>query len=257
VEFSEKVFGLQKNLIEETPAYKQHRDLPQKEADELLLAKILAFAPTTWANYTNPLKEYTKFCTDRSVNPLESGPQTLNLFLISTAQKGKTLSSMEKLCTSIGFTLRFFMVPDFTQHDAVQPVKKFLSKVCPRKANLKAPFGSVEVRKLWDHMERKYPGLSWIPLVELRTFVLAVTQYSTFCRFADLAVVNLSDVVHELDFFKIVVQYSKTDQTGQGQDVFILKTADRYRNPHMLMCLYLQCLDSYDVQDLYLFPPVV
>jgi hypothetical protein len=68
--------------------------------------------------------------------------------------------------------------------------------------------------------------------------------------------VRLSDVIHTVDYFKITVQYSKTDQKGTGQDVFVLKTVDKSRSPHMLMCLYLQRLDTYDVQDLYLFPPV-
>jgi hypothetical protein len=257
LEFGLKVFGLDEDTVTSTPAFRHHQQLPRHEADELLLAKILAYTSATWASYTNPFKEYTKFCSVRGINPLESTSHILNVFLLSIAQKGKTMAALDKLCNSIGFTLRFFRFEDFTQSDSVQPIKKFLSKVCPRKANLKAPFGSVEIRKLWDRIERKYPGLSQIPFVELRTFVLAVMQYSTFCRFSDLAVVKLSDVVHEFDYFKIVIQYSKTDQAGTGQDVFLLKTVDRLRNPHMLMCLYLQKLDSYDVQDLYLFPPVV
>jgi hypothetical protein len=95
-----------------------------------------------------------------------------------------------------------------------------------------------------------------VPLVQLRTFVLAVIQYSSFCRFSDLAVVKLTDVIFELDYFKIVIQYSKTDQAGHGQEAYVLKSVDTVRDPHMLMCLYLQRLDTYNIDDLYLFPPL-
>jgi hypothetical protein len=132
-----------------------------------------------------------------------------------------------------------------------------VAKVCPKNSNLKQPFGSFEVRKMWNFIEKKYPSLSRVPIVTLRTFVLAVVQYHSFCRFSDLAVVKLSDVVFDVDYFKIVIEYSKTDQAGAGQNAYVLKSADKLRNPHMLMCLYLRELDSYDVPDLFLFPPLI
>jgi hypothetical protein len=44
-----------------------------------------------------------------------------------------------------------------------------------------------------------------------------MVQYSSLCRFSDLAVVNLDDIVSQLDYFKICIQYYKTDQKGEGQ----------------------------------------
>jgi hypothetical protein len=94
----------------------------------------------------------------------------------------------------------------------IAPVKKFVFKACPKRSNLKCPFGAVEVRKMWNKLESKYVNLSNVPIVELRSFVMAVTQYSTFCRFSDLSVVKLDDIIFDIDYFKIVIQYSKTDQ---------------------------------------------
>jgi hypothetical protein len=187
------VFGLSEEHVINTPAHRQHLELGPVEADEVLLAKILAYAPTTWASHANSFKEFANF----------------------------------------------------------------VAKVCPKNSNLKQPFGSFEVRKMWNYIEKKYPALSRVPIVTLRTFVLAVVQYHSFCRFSDLAVVKLSDVVFDVDYFKIVIEYSKTDQAGAGQNAYVLKSADKLRNPHMLMCLYLRELDSYDVPDLFLFPPLI
>jgi site-specific recombinase XerD len=254
--FAQRVFGLPEQQVAETPAHQQHLQLGQKEADEVLLAKILSYAPTTWATHANSFKEFQKFCDNRGISPFDCVPQTLNVFLLSLASKNFSVSAVENKLKSISFCFRFFMVPDITQDVVIEPIKRFVSKVCPKVTNLKKPFGAVEVRKMWNFIEQKYINLSSVPIVELRSLVLTVTQYHSFCRFADLAVVKLSDVVFDLDYFKIVIQYSKTDQIGEGQEAFVLKSADRLRDPHMLMCLYLQRLDSYDVQDLYLFPPL-
>jgi site-specific recombinase XerD len=208
-------------------------------------------------NHAAAFREYNKFCDLRDINPLERVPHTVNLFLLTQAQKGVTLSSIESKCAGISFCFRFFLVADIMSDPVIAPVKKFVFKVCPKRSNMKAPFGAVEVRKMWNKLESKYSNLSKIPIVELRSFVMAVTQYSTFCRFSDLSVVKLDDVVFNIDYFKIVIQYSKTDQAGHGQESFILRSADSPRDAHMLMCVYLQRLDSYNVQDMYLFPPLV
>jgi site-specific recombinase XerD len=251
------VFGLAEEQVTPTPAYRQHQLLGQQEAEEVLLAKILAYAPTTWASHATAFKEFQKFCDLRQISPFECVPQTLNVFLLSLAGKNASVASVEAKLNSISFCLRFFTTADITKDVIVEPVKKFVMKVCPKTSNLKAPFGAGEVRKLWNFIENKYKDLSRVPLVELRSFVLAVIQYHSFCRFSDLAVVKLSDVLFELDYFKVEIQYSKTDQAGTGQEAFILKSVDSIHDPHMLMCLYLQVLDSYDVQNLYLFPPLV
>jgi hypothetical protein len=192
----------------------------------------------------------------REINPLECVPQSYNLFMLSLAQKGITVAALDNKCNSVSFCFRFFMLRDITADPVIGPIKRFTLKVCPKSSNVKSPFGGTEVRKIWDHIERKYSNLSQVPIFELRTLVLTVMQYKSFCRFSDQAVVKLSDVIFDIDYFKIVIQYSKTDQNGSGQVAYVLKSVDRLRDPHMLMCLYLHRLDSYDVDDLFLFPPL-
>jgi hypothetical protein len=250
------VFGLTEVQVRDTPAHRHHLLLERNEAEEILLAKILAYAPSTWATHASAFKEFQKFCQSRLISPFECVLQTLNVFLLGLAQKNFSVTAIESKLNGISFCLRFFMVRDITKDVIIEPVKKFVLKVCPKVTNLKKPFGSVEIRKCWEVLERSYANIFDVPLYELRTFVLTVIQYHSFCRFSDLAVVSLSDVVFNLDYFIVKIQYSKTDQDGKGQEAFILKSVDGVRDPHMLMCLYLQRLDSYDMNDLYLFPPL-
>jgi hypothetical protein len=255
--FAARVFGLREDEIRNTPVFRQLPALPAKDAETILLAKILAYAPTTWVSHASGFKEFRKFCEVRGINPLECIPQSYNLYVLGLAQKGITVAALDNKCNSVSFCFRFFMLRDISADPVTEPIKRFALKVCPKSNNVKSPFGLTEVRKIWNYIENKYNNLSQVPIFELRTLVLAVTQYESFCRFSDLAVVKLTDVVFDIDYFKIVIQYSKTDQNGSGQDVYILKSVDRLRDPHMLMCLYLHRLDSYDVNDLFLFPPLV
>jgi hypothetical protein len=109
-----------------------------------------------------------------------------------------------------------------------------MQKVCPHVSNKKAAFGSVEVRKCWDKIDTQSGGVQNLTKIELRTFVLAVFQHKTFCRFDDISKIQLCDILHHLDYFSVRISCSKTDQGGKGQSVFVAKSSSGIRDPHML-----------------------
>ena len=88
---------------------------------------------------------------------------------------------------------------------------------------------------------------------------MAVLMHSTFCRFSDVASLKVDDLLYDEDFFRINIDFSKTDQEGDGQ-YCILPNNYRSRNPHMLMCLYLKTMGFSELDDkvehAFLFPPL-
>jgi hypothetical protein len=110
-----------------------------------------------------------------------------------------------------------------------------LAKVCSHIANKKQPFGSAEVRALWDKIAAQPGGFAALSQAELRTFVMTVVQHASFCRFSDLQNLTLNDVIFEVDYFKVDIRYSKTNQAGVGQTAFIPKIRDSEYDPHKLM----------------------
>jgi hypothetical protein len=138
-------------------------------------------------------------------------------------------------------------------------VKKFMEKDCHHTANKKDALGSAEIRKIWDSIDQKHENVQNLNRSELRTFVMAVFQHKTFCRFSDLSVVKLDDILYDVDYFSVKIRCSKTDQGGKGQMVFMPKASSNLRDPHMLMCLYLHTMGFDDIPDgesVYLFPPL-
>jgi len=187
---------------------------------------------------------------------LSCTPFTVNLFLLQVSQTGKSFGSIESFLNSFAFVYKFYLIHNDVIDSSVQDVKKFLAKSCPHRRNQKNAFGSAEIRKVWDTIEADMGGIESLNKTELRTFVMAVFQHKTFCRFSDAAELKLSDVLFDMDYFKIHIRYSKNDQEGIGKDVVLTRNPYAVRNAHMLMCLYLQRVHPDPVEEVYLFPPL-
>jgi site-specific recombinase XerD len=217
----------------------------------------LAYSTATWLAHANAIQVFVKFCFDREIDLFECTPYTLNLYLLHSAQSGKSFGSLQRFLNALSFVLRFFEVTDIVKEPSVYELKRFLAKVCPHISNKKHPFGSAEVRALWDRINAD-GGLSKLSQTELRTFVMTVTQHATFCRFSDLQNVTLNDVLYELDYVKIHIRYSKTDQAGIGHTVFLPKNYGGRHDAHMLLCLYLTTFpdDNASPESVFLFPPL-
>jgi len=162
---------------------------------------------------------------------------------------------VKNVVEALNFVYRFYLIRQSVLDGSVQQILRFLEKSCNIVTNSKLPFGAREVRIMWDALEAKYGSVMAMPLPEIRTFMIAVFQHATFCRFSDLAQIKLSDLFFDLDFFKVKLRYSKTDQGGKGQWIYVPETGGP-RSPHMLMCLFLCYVHPLQTDDVYLFPPV-
>jgi|688.fasta_scaffold1496858_1 hypothetical protein len=76
----------------------------------------------------------------------------------------------------------------------VHEMKKFTEKACTRKTNKKLPFGTAEVKKLWDKIDHMHGTIENLSVKDLRTFMLAVFQHKTmfFMRLITLRSISAS-----------------------------------------------------------------
>jgi len=259
IEFGEKVLGLNPNDVINTPAFDLEFQEAAQDVDNLLRARVLAYSISTWKTHASGIKGFLSFCSGRELDPFECTPSILNLYMLHAAQSGKSKGFFDSFLSSWSFVSRFFLCTDYTKHNSVREVKKFTEKACSKKSNKKLPFGAPEVRKIWDKIDTEIGGVAKLKTKDFRTFMLAVFQHKTFCRFSDLKNLKLEDVFHNVDYFKIHVKFSKTDQQGNGQWLFLEKESSVFRDPHMLMCLYIHHLEldsSLPSPHMYLFPPL-
>jgi len=257
LEFGEKVLGMKEEWLRASRAFAEFRT--QEGAPQLLQARVLAYASSTWIRHRSSIKPFTVFCAARDLSIFSCTPYIVNLFILNQTQDGVSYGKVQSFLDSLAFILKFFGVPNFADDPMVTTVKKFAEKTCEHLRNAKLPFGSAEVRAIWDSIDVKFGCFENMPKKELRSFMLAVFQHQTFCRFSDAEKIQLSDVFHDVDYFKITIRYSKTDQQGEDQFVYLPKSSSPYRNAHMLMCLYIEKMGFEGLAsstDLYLFPPL-
>ena len=251
-----KVLQFSPDELQATPAWTHLCSLPDEEAGMLLKSKVLAFSRSTWSRHISSLRKFQSFCRIRGVNPLSCVPSLFNTFLLSMGQNGSSFGAIKSVVEALNFVYRFFLIRDSISDVSVNTVLRFLQKACPTVTNVKKPFGAREVRRLWDGIDKKYDHISQIPLPELRTFVMTVVQHASFCRFSDLAPLKLSDIFFELDYFKLKIRCSKTDQAAVGQWAYVSASSSGIRSPHNLMCLFLHYVHTDQSDDIYLFPPM-
>ncbi len=228
-------------------------------AEEVFRARVLVFAPATWNTHAPYVRQFLAFCNERLVDPFDATPYLLNVYLLQLAQKPVTYSVILATLKALSFMYRFYNSRDFTVDPLVTDVKKFLEKVCVTKSNKKSAFGSEQIRKIWDNID-KTGGIENLSLLDLRTFVISVFQHATFCHFSDIVRVTIDDLLFDVDYFKVHINYSKTDQTGKGQFVYVPRKSSTERSPHMLMCLYIHKIGlghSTPGTLEYIFPPIV
>lgn len=252
------MLGISEDCLRETPAYKFHQQESPEDESLLFKSRVLAFAPGTWQTHVSAFRDFKDFCDRRNVSCLTGGPSLVNLFLLHSAQAGKSIGYIERFTSALAFYSRFFLI-SYGIDPTVSQVLKFLEKVCPKNTNVKEGFGALEVRKLWDSIDNTYGGVLKLTKIELRTFVMAIFQHKTFCRFSDIAGITLDDVIYNMDYFKVKISCSKTDQAGRGQEVFVVKSASLLRDPHQLMCVYLSAMGFEDFppeEQVFLFPPL-
>jgi len=228
------------------------------DVDNLFRARVLAYSISTWKGYASAVKDFLKFCDFRELDPFDCTPSILNLYLLYAAQNGKSSGFFDTFLAAWSFIARFYLCTDHTKDQTVSVMKKFTEKACVKNTNKKKPFGSAEVRKIWNKIDVE-GGIGKLNFKDFRSFMLAVFQHKTFCRFSDLKNIKLEDVFHNIDYFKIHVKFTKTDQSGNGQWLYLPKQSSNYRDAHMLMCLYIHHLElEADVPSphMYLFPPL-
>jgi integrase len=253
-----KILGIPPADIKTAGAYRQSMTLPSHEADEVTRSRYLAYATNTWKRHASYIRSFLKFCENRSLNIFDCTPSVINLFLIKEAQNSKTTGVIESFLDAYSFVMKFFEMPNHANVNSVTEIKRFVEKVTVRNTRTRAAFGAAEVRILWEKLTAKYGPIESRSKMQLRSFTLAIFQHSTFCRFSDVEKIKLDDVMFHTDYFKVYIRCSKTDQAGNGSYVYVPKANTGFRDPHMLMCVYIQKMEfeKCKSEDLYLFPPL-
>jgi hypothetical protein len=252
------MFGLDTRDILDTEAYRSTSGWSKEDVELITISRVLAFAENTWKKHISAIRSFLEFCKLKNKSVFECSPLHINLYLLTEAQNKKSFGSLESFLEAYAFLTKFFNMPNVATDTVVNDVKKFCAKVTVQKTNKKDAFGIDEVRKLWFGSLKNDGDFEKWSKLKLRTFVLAIFQHKTFCRFSDTQNILLENVQFNTGYFKILVQKSKTDQSAKGEYVYLTKVSYAKMDAHLLFCKYLQIMGFEDCNsnNTFLFPPL-
>jgi integrase len=237
------VLGLEEEEVKSTSEYRNQRKLPVEDANSLLRSRYLAYAETTWSRHAAAIRSLNYFCKSRLCTVFTCTDTLFNLFLLDELKKGTTVSVIKSTVDAYSFVVKFFGELNVSESRAVHDILKFIEKVGKRNSNKKCAFGEAELLTTYRYYVKKFgPFENW-PLLESRTFMLALVQTVTFCRYSEIQNVEVNDIQFDTDYFKILIKKSKTDQQSRGEYVYIPKMLGTPIDGHMMFCLYLKRLD--------------
>jgi hypothetical protein len=168
----------------------------------------------------------------------------INLYLLTEAQNKKSIGTLESFLGTYALLTKFFNMPNVANDTLVHYVKKYCAKITVLNTNKKDAFGIYEVKKLWyGLLEIDGEFENWSKL-KLRTFMLAIFQHKTCCRFSDTQNILIENIKYNKDYFKILVQKSKTDQSAKGEFVYLTKVCNAKMDAHLL---FLQIHSSHGI----------
>ena len=216
-------------------------------SNHIFKSRLLSVSLSSLKSYSYPLRNFTSYLKQWSFLISEA---SISGFLMKMVNEKSTVGSVNLFFNAITFFKSFYEL-SFEITRQIRDLKKFALMTLEEKRMIRDSFGETEISVLWDRFFNNFHDRS---LTEFRTFVMIVILHTTFCRFACLQNVKISNLYYDKDYFKIFVPFSKTDISGKGEYVFV-PNRDSSKNPHKLLSLYLHFM-NFEKNDFYLFPPL-
>ena len=243
----------EKFQVPETEVFKsnlflQYKDLSLTERNKLMKAHILRFSMNTLKKCHANFSKFAQYCNGQ-IFPINLGK--LNGFLMTCGEDGKSFIVINDYVNSIKCMTKFLNY-EFPNDTLIRPMLNFMKKFCDKKSTrLRYGYQKKDLLKLQRRITRQ-GGLEKLSKVRLRSYMLLVFCYCTMSRFDCASRVKLENLEFFKDYVKIKISKSKTDQSGDGQDVFLVNLPEL--NVVKLLANYLFIFDMG--QSDVLFPPL-
>ena len=176
--------------------------------------------------YQSTISVYERTIRERfpAVNPYPITEATMRAFL--TIQKDEKHRACNTLINYIAGFAHYFQskqLPDLTKTASFHTYRLGLGKEMRQHIvpNRKLPI-------LPEHMEKFAQKVDHSDLKQIQWMASMSLMFLGFLRISEFLTLKISDITLEEDRVRIHIQFSKTDTTGRGDDVVILRGAKSY-----------------------------
>jgi integrase len=169
-------------------------------------------AANTRSSYAWDWLDFTRWCAAFGREALPCSPDTLSLYLVDLAHRGRLVSTIERRVTSINaqHLAAGFASPAPPCGDVREVVAGLGRKLGRAPRNAKAALSVEDLRKLLDATADDGPR-------GCRDRTILLVGFASGLRRSDLVRLDLADVSFRREGFVLSISRSKTDQSGAGR----------------------------------------
>ncbi len=163
--------------------------------------------------YRRGWEDFSAWCAFRRVEPLPAHPAGVAMYLSFLADRGLSSSSIGQRAAAIAYRHRK------AGHDA--PTTKPVVQHALR--GIRRTIGTAPKRKAAATADRVRAMLDACPdtMIGLRDRALLARGFAGAFRRSELVALQVSDLAEVPDGYRVIIRRSKTDQSGEGQEIVI------------------------------------
>ncbi len=191
---------------------------PEAHLPALVSAAVRAFqqaekAESTVRAYTGDAIAFDAWCRAARRQVMPASPETVAEFLVAEAQRGAKASTIGRRLAAIRYAHKLAGEADPTESAQVKTTMRGIRRSLGVAAGRKAPATVEIVAAMLTHAPKTLTG-------QRDCAILALGFAGAFRR-AELAALNVEDLVEVADGFRVLIRRSKTDQERQGHEIAI------------------------------------
>jgi site-specific recombinase XerD len=188
-----------------------------EEQDTLRLFAENEKAASTRESYRKDFVAFSTWCTARGLDPLPASPATVARHISHCAQSGLSVSSIGRRLAGIAYAHKLRKLPNPCKENDVRVIL----------AGIRRTLGMAPKRKQAATADRIRAMLDACPdtMIGIRDRALLALGFAGAFRRSELVALQVSDLVEVPDGYRVLIRRSKTDQTGEGQEIVVPRGA--------------------------------
>jgi integrase len=169
---------------------------------------------STRAAYAGDWRDFAIWCHAKGATPLPAHVGIVGAYLSHLANSGLRSSTIGRKCAAIADRHKAAGLEPPTASEAVKAVMRGIRRTIGTSPERKSPITAEVLTEMLKHV----PPDS---LVGLRDRALLTFGFATAMRRSELCALEVGDLTETPDGLRVTIRRSKTDQTGEGQEIAV------------------------------------
>jgi site-specific recombinase XerD len=191
--------------------------IPHAEREQLRGYAEAEKAASTRECYRKDFRAFHRWCVVKGLTSLPAAPSAVAWYISSIAGDGLSVSSIGRRLAGIAYAHKLAKAPNPTADDEVKMILSGIRRTLGTAPKRKAAATADRVRAMLDACPDTMIGK--------RDRALLALGFAGAFRRSELVALLVSDLTEVPDGFRVLIQSSKTDQTGEGQEIVVPRGA--------------------------------